>query len=75
MHPVFATDDRSIQALEIDRRAASQKLILMLNVKSLASNELPIPHGLAPAAALYGAAYATALLLVAVSIFSRRDLK
>ncbi len=47
----------------------------LLNVKSLASNELPIPHGLAPAAALYGAAYATALLLVAVSIFSRRDLK
>jgi ABC-type transport system involved in multi-copper enzyme maturation permease subunit len=47
----------------------------LLNVKSLASNELPIPHGLAPAAALYGAAYAAALLLVAVSIFSRRDLK
>jgi len=47
----------------------------LLNVKSLASNELPIPHGLAPAATLYGAAYAAALLLVAVSIFSRRDLK
>ena len=47
----------------------------LLNVKSLASNELPVPHGLAPAAALYGAAYAAALLVIAVSIFSRRDLK
>ena len=47
----------------------------LLNIKSLASNELPVPHGLAPAAAVYGAAYAAALLLIAVSIFSRRDLK
>jgi ABC-type transport system involved in multi-copper enzyme maturation permease subunit len=47
----------------------------LLNVKSLAANELPVPHGLAPAAALYGVAYAAALLLIAVSIFSRRDLK
>ena len=47
----------------------------LLNVKSLASNDLPIPHGLAPTAALYGVAYAAGLLLIAVSIFSRRDLK
>jgi ABC-type transport system involved in multi-copper enzyme maturation permease subunit len=47
----------------------------LLNVKSLASNELPIPHGLVPGAALYAAAYAAALLMVAISIFSRRDLK
>jgi ABC-type transport system involved in multi-copper enzyme maturation permease subunit len=47
----------------------------LLNVKSLASNELPLPHGLAQAAGLYGAAYAAGLLVVAVAIFSRRDLK
>ena len=47
----------------------------LLNVKSLASKELPVPHGLAPAAALYGAVYAAALLAIAVSIFARRDLK
>ena len=47
----------------------------LLNVKSLASNELPVPHGLAPMATLYGLTYAAALLVVAVSIFSRRDLK
>src|SRR5262249_13312021 len=47
----------------------------LLNVNSLASNELPVPHGLAPMAALYGLTYAAALLVVAVSIFSRRDLK
>jgi len=47
----------------------------LLNVKTLASNELPIPHGLAQSAALYAVAYAAALLVVAVTIFSRRDLK
>jgi ABC-type transport system involved in multi-copper enzyme maturation permease subunit len=47
----------------------------LLNVKSLASNELPVPHGLASTAALYGAGYAATLLVVAVTIFSRRDLK
>jgi Cu-processing system permease protein len=47
----------------------------LLNLKSLASNELPLPPGLAPAAAFYAAAYAAGLLVVAVTIFSRRDLK
>ena len=47
----------------------------LLNVKSLASNDLPLPHGLAPAAAFYAAAYAAGVLVVAVTIFSRRDLK
>jgi len=47
----------------------------LLNVKSLASNELPIPHGLLPSAALYAALYTGALLLLAISIFARRDLK
>ena len=47
----------------------------LLNVKSLASNELPLPHGFATSAALYGTVYAAALLIVAVTIFARRDLK
>ena len=47
----------------------------LLNVKSLAANELPVPHGLAQAGALYAVAYAAGLLVIAVVIFSRRDLK
>jgi ABC-type transport system involved in multi-copper enzyme maturation permease subunit len=47
----------------------------LLNVKSLAANGLAVPHGLAPTAALYAAAYAAALLVIAIVIFSRRDLK
>jgi ABC-type transport system involved in multi-copper enzyme maturation permease subunit len=47
----------------------------LLNVKSLAANDLPVPHGLAQAAALYAVAYAAGLLVIATVIFSRRDLK
>jgi ABC-type transport system involved in multi-copper enzyme maturation permease subunit len=47
----------------------------LFNLKSQAANELPVPHGFVPAAALYGACYATVLLLLAIAVFSRRDLK
>jgi ABC-type transport system involved in multi-copper enzyme maturation permease subunit len=47
----------------------------LFNLKTNAANELPVPHGLVPAATLYGACYAGVLLLLAIAIFSRRDLK
>jgi ABC-type transport system involved in multi-copper enzyme maturation permease subunit len=47
----------------------------LFNLKSHAANELPLPAGLVPAAALYGCAYAGAVLILAVAIFRWRDLK
>ncbi|HEY5677594.1 MAG TPA: ABC transporter permease [Myxococcales bacterium] len=47
----------------------------LFNLKAQAANELPVPHGAATTAALYGAAYAAICLVLAIAIFSRRDLK
>jgi len=47
----------------------------LFNLKAQAANALPVPHQFVPAAALYGVAYAAACLLLAVVVFSRRDLK
>jgi ABC-type transport system involved in multi-copper enzyme maturation permease subunit len=47
----------------------------LFNLKSQAANELPLPAGFVSAAALYGSAYAAAVLFLAVAIFRRRDLK
>src|SRR3954464_14844977 len=47
----------------------------LFNLKAQAANELPVPHGAATTAALYGAAYAAICLLLAMVIFARRDLK
>jgi ABC-type transport system involved in multi-copper enzyme maturation permease subunit len=47
----------------------------LFNLKAQAANELPVPHGAATTAALYGAAYAGICLVLAIAIFSRRDLK
>jgi ABC-type transport system involved in multi-copper enzyme maturation permease subunit len=47
----------------------------LFNLKSQAANELPVPHGATITAALYGAAFAAAFLLLAIAVFSRRDLK
>ena len=47
----------------------------LFNLKAQAANELPVPHGAASFAALYGIAYAAAFLLLGMAIFSRRDLK
>jgi ABC-type transport system involved in multi-copper enzyme maturation permease subunit len=47
----------------------------LFNLKSWAANELAAPAGFTRTAALYGVAYAAALLLLAVAVFGRRDLK
>ena len=47
----------------------------LLNLKSQASNNLPLPHGFVLNSALYAAVYTAALLLLAIGIFARRDLK
>lgn len=47
----------------------------LFNLKAQAANELPVPHGLVPFAALYGICYAAVLLLLGVAVFTRRDLK
>jgi ABC-type transport system involved in multi-copper enzyme maturation permease subunit len=47
----------------------------LFNLKSQAANELPLPAGFVSTAALYGCAYAAAVLFLAVAIFNRRDLK
>ena len=47
----------------------------LLNLKSQASNNLPVPHGFVANSALYAAVYTAALLLLAFAIFARRDLK
>ena len=47
----------------------------LFNLKSQAANGLHAPPGFISAGALYGCAYAAALLLLAIGIFNRRDLK
>jgi Cu-processing system permease protein len=47
----------------------------LFNLKAQAANELPVPHGATTTAALYGVAYAAICLVLAIAIFSRRDLK
>lgn len=47
----------------------------LFNLKSQAASELAAPAGFTRLATLYGLAYAALLLLLAVGVFSRRDLK
>jgi len=47
----------------------------LFNLKSLAASELPVPHGFTATAAGYGCAYVAVLLLLAIAVFERRDLK
>ncbi len=47
----------------------------LLNLKSQASNGLPLPPGLTSTATVYGVVYGAILLLLAIAVFSRRDLK
>ena len=47
----------------------------LLNLKAQAANDLPLPPGATSSAALYGMAYAAIFVLLAIAIFSRRDLK
>jgi len=47
----------------------------LFNLKSTAANELAAPAAFTSASALYGIAYASVLLLLAVALFGRRDLK
>ena len=47
----------------------------LFNLKAQAANDLPVPHNAATLAALYGLAYSAVFLLLAIAIFSRRDLK
>jgi ABC-type transport system involved in multi-copper enzyme maturation permease subunit len=47
----------------------------LLNLKAQAANNLPVPPGATSSAALYGVAYAAIFVLLAIAIFSRRDLK
>ncbi len=47
----------------------------LFNLKWHAANKLPVPPGFVSSAALYAALYASALLLLAIAIFNRRDLK
>ncbi len=47
----------------------------LLNLKSQASNGLPLPPGLTSTATAYGVVYGAILLLLAIGVFSRRDLK
>jgi ABC-type transport system involved in multi-copper enzyme maturation permease subunit len=47
----------------------------LFNLKSQAANELAAPPGFTRVATLYGVAYTAALLLLAVGVFSKRDLK
>ncbi|TMA28768.1 MAG: ABC transporter permease [Deltaproteobacteria bacterium] len=47
----------------------------LLNLKAQAANDLPVPEGFVSRAALYGLLYAAVILLLAIAIFRRRDLK
>jgi ABC-type transport system involved in multi-copper enzyme maturation permease subunit len=47
----------------------------LFNLKSEAANGLPAPAGFTSSASLYGCLYAATLLLLAIGVFSRRDLK
>jgi ABC-type transport system involved in multi-copper enzyme maturation permease subunit len=47
----------------------------LFNLKAQAANALPVPHGIVPTALMYGACYTAMLLLLAIALFARRDLK
>jgi len=47
----------------------------LFNLKAQAANQLPVPTGAASTAAAYGVVYAAIFLVLAIAIFSRRDLK
>jgi len=47
----------------------------LFNLKAQAANELPVPAGAAYTAVGYGVVYAAIFLVLAIAIFSRRDLK
>jgi ABC-type transport system involved in multi-copper enzyme maturation permease subunit len=47
----------------------------LFNLKAQAANGLPVPPGATSTAAAYGIVYAAIFLLLAIAIFSRRDLK
>jgi len=47
----------------------------LFNLKAQAANALSVPAGVAWSATVYGLAYAALFLLLAIGIFSRRDLK
>jgi Cu-processing system permease protein len=47
----------------------------LFNLKAQAANELPVPAGATSTAVAYGVVYAAIFLLLAMAIFSRRDLK
>jgi Cu-processing system permease protein len=47
----------------------------LFNLKAQAANDLPVPPGAASTAAAYGVVYAAIFLVLAIAIFSRRDLK
>ena len=47
----------------------------LLNLKAQAANAMAPPQGFTSSAALYGCVYAATMLLLAVGVFSRRDLK
>jgi ABC-type transport system involved in multi-copper enzyme maturation permease subunit len=47
----------------------------LFNLKAQAANGLPVPPGATSLATLYGLAYAVVFLVMAIAIFSRRDLK
>jgi ABC-type transport system involved in multi-copper enzyme maturation permease subunit len=47
----------------------------IFNLKAQAANDLPVPHGATSLGTAYGLAYAAVFLILAMAIFSRRDLK
>jgi ABC-type transport system involved in multi-copper enzyme maturation permease subunit len=47
----------------------------LLNLKEQAANDLPVPDGFLTRSAAYGLVYAAVVLLLAIVIFRRRDLK
>jgi ABC-type transport system involved in multi-copper enzyme maturation permease subunit len=47
----------------------------LFNLKAQAANDLPVPPGATSTAAAYGVVYAAIFLVLAIAIFSRRDLK
>jgi Cu-processing system permease protein len=47
----------------------------LFNLKAQAANELAVPSGATATAAAYGVVYAAIFLVLAIAIFSRRDLK
>jgi ABC-type transport system involved in multi-copper enzyme maturation permease subunit len=47
----------------------------LFNLKTQAANGMAAPEGFTSTAAIYGCAYAAMLLLLAIGVFTRRDLK